>query len=249
MRKFGIFLVGALALGLLYGIAADKARSAKVLPRAADAQNFLRVTPLFATVEDDVRVEFDLNGPDSCYRQSEVETKAFANRIVHGYRIWREGEACREYVVDGGFSTSVSPDKPDIYQGTVRVNEQRVAEYSLRVYPDRAAAQAALSEAIASLSRWELTQAAAQLTAHPNRPAEERLLAALQETIATRCPEPLWWAAMAWLEKTPYLEIVEAARPALRQVPDNWPITERILARVGVMSDPKSQVKAAPACS
>ena len=238
-----------MALGLLYVAAADKARSAKGHPRAADAQSLLRVTPLFAAVDETVSIAFDLDGPDSCYRQSEVETKAFANRIVHGYRFWDEGEACFDYLVDGGFATLVSPDKPDIYQGTVRVNDQRLAEYHLRVYPDREAAQAALGAAIDGLNDWELAQAAAQLAQHPDRDAEERLLVALGETLATRCPEPLWWAAMSWLEQTPYLEIVEAARPSLQRVPHNWPITERILARVGVMSDPTARADPTPACT
>ena len=249
MRKLGILLVVTLALGLLYSVAADKTRSAKAHPRAGEAQNFLKVTPLFATIEDSIAVEFALYGPDSCYRQSEVETKAFANRVIHGYSIWSEGEACHDYVVDGGFSASVNLIRPDIYEGSVRVNDQALAEYQLRVYPDRATAQSALAEAIASLSPWELAQAAAQLKQTPDRAAEERLLAALEETIATRCPEALWWAAMSWLEETPYLEIVEASRPALQKLPNNWPITERILARVGVMSDPEAPVGTAPACS
>ena len=181
------------------------------------AQTFLQVMPLYGVANQPITVTFDLYGPDGCYRQSSATTHIQDKRILHRYRTWSEGDFCTEALVPGGFSTLVAPPVAGIYRGEVLRDETTVARYTLYLFPNRQLAAAELKQALPTLSPWELTQVVAQVTQNPDGDLEKALVKVLSPYIVEANPNDLWRAIATWLQQTPHLAVVQAARPALEQ--------------------------------
>jgi hypothetical protein len=204
------------------------------------SQQNLRVTPLYGIVNEPVAVRVADSYSNGCYRQSGVETDIETDRIAHSYRIWIEDDfACTDEEVPGGFSTTVVLQEPGLYHGIVNVNEKPVAYYSLHIFPDRQTAVTALGQALKGkeLNEWEVAQVAAQVVQQPNQSLEQTLLESVLPEISNVTNRSLWNAIMTWLEQTPHLDVVEAARPALEKIPEENKTTYgytkwRVLARI-----------------
>ena len=179
------------------------------------AQNFLQVVPLYSVTNHPVVVTFNLYGPDGCYRQSNAKTSLDGNRIMHRYRTWSEGDFCTEALVPGGFTATVTPEQPGIYRGETIKDDEVVASYTLFVFPNRQTAALELRQALTRLSPWELTQVVTQVSQMPDGNLELALVKVVTPYIVDTDPQELWLAIATWLQTTPDLDIVRAAKPAL----------------------------------
>ncbi len=202
------------------------------------AQDFLQVVPLYSVVNQPVAITFSLYGLDGCYRQSPAKTRLEDNRIVHRYRTWSEGDFCTEALVPGGFTATVTPEQPGIYHGEAIKDDEVVASYTLSVFPTQPAAALELRQALTRLSPWELKQIVTQVSQISDGNLELALVKVVGPYIVDAEPEALWLAIATWLQKTPDLDIVRAAQPALlkranpNDFPDSAPLKRKILDRL-----------------
>jgi hypothetical protein len=211
MRMGASRLVGGFALNLLGVVAA-------LALVAGRAQGDLSVQPPYAVVGETVAVNFVSMGRNGCYRQSGVENEIRGRTIIHRYRAWSEGEYCTQALVHGGFNTQIVLEAPGTYSGEIRINQGKAGSYTLRVFASRDQAQAAMLGSLPDLSDSELLQVVPLVASRAELETEKALLEVVRGHIARGPESPLFYAIIAWLESTPHLEVVTAARPELESL-------------------------------
>jgi len=212
---------------------------------AGRAQGDLSVQPAYAVVGEPVAVSFVSMGRNGCYRQSGVENEIREHTLIHRYRVWSEGEYCTQALVHGGFSTQITLEAPGTYSGEIYVNQGQVGSYTLRVFPSRNQAEAAMLSSLPDLSESELLQLVPLIASRAELEMERALLEAVRGHIARGPESPLFYAIVAWLESTPHLEVVTAARPELESLAEpggttygysKWSVLGRVAPDAGLVA-------------
>lgn len=98
-------------------------------------------------VGEAVTVTFAKTGLNGCYTQTEVETTIEGMAWTHTYTTAHEGEVCTANIPMGGFTLTVTPDKPGAWTGTVVVDGETAATYQIAVATPGVAGDADAPEA------------------------------------------------------------------------------------------------------
>lgn len=91
--------------------------------------------PSKVSLGDAYTVAFNRDGPNGCYRQSEVATQVNngEKKVFHRYTTSSEGEMCTQMMVPGGFITEVTLAERGDWSGTVQVDGHTVSTYKITV--------------------------------------------------------------------------------------------------------------------
>lgn len=80
-------------------------------------------------------VVYDRQGPNGCYRQTDVvnQMNTGEKKVFHRYTTSFEGEMCTQMLVPGGFTTEVTLPERGTWSGTVQVDGKTLSAYTVTV--------------------------------------------------------------------------------------------------------------------
>lgn len=114
---------------------AEPAVTPEATPTLAVVASEGLTVPSTVSLGDAFTVAFNRDGPNGCYRQTEVNTQLNngEKKVFHRYTTSSEGEMCTQMMVPGGFTTEVTLPERGEWSGTVQVDGKTAATYTIAV--------------------------------------------------------------------------------------------------------------------